>query len=1800
MRYTIFTFIFLVSLSAFSQGSVSVVASLGETNCPGVELTYSASVSNYTGPSSCINYQWSVSNNGTVTGYSSNQSSIDVIWASGSTSGTVSVTVTSGDGGFEEEQGPSNPIGPGEPESSCPFLLDDDSKVFNLGSVAQGNISSTNSHSGIFCPGSTAQLSASVTGDAVFLGWYKNDNRVSQSLNYTATSAGTYQARAQLSSTCVNETITSNEYLSGPSGYTQGTPVGDRTVYKGKKVSGDVRVINSNAKIDRWRIKRGNNDWETYKTVPSNTSGIHVLNYIDEIFNETTLFKARVKQDCSGNPAEFLPTITINVIEYIADYHSITTTAFDNEGIIGKSASYFDNAGKSLQSQSLSPETDEIFASEPLVDNYDRVVGQTLSAPIGRNSFGFKEDFITVDGNKINESDWSGANPKIIDKSEPNTLGHYYSSNNASDDGLIPETSYPYTVSNYYENGSGEQKTSTLPGDHHFLESGNNGIQKTLPVLQGELRYYSELRNLIVGQGGIPERLVKQVAIDANGNEAIIYKNDAGHTIATAISGGPKYAEAVTHTNNGAWIEIHIPKGQARSFNTYEVVDLVSGNTATGTIGQGLYKMRKSSGTLSYKLTYTSFTYNFYDNKGRLVASMTPMGTQQIISQGGIGSIVGVTDLPYTTLYEYDFRGRLASMTEPDAGTSRFKYRKDGQIRFSQNAYQASFENGTKPRFSYTEYDQLGRPIESGEFIEAFDVPSADKLKFSGQEITTLLNKTGTTAQITSSRRFDWIKTYYDVGALPSLPSNFSGEFALAQEFVAGAVSSTESEDVQTWYSYDELGRVTWFLQHYKELDKHFLIQYEYDFLGNVTKVAFQPQTYGQQVSEAFWHYYTYDKNQRLKTVETSVHPDNEKYLHATYEYYAHGPLKRVVLAEDLQGIDYAYTPQGWLKAINHPVRSHDPGGDGSNGVHQDFFGMTLEYYEGDYARSDKQIGSLDLDDNQIPQQFNGNIRATIFGEGTNGGYSTSYEQAKFYNRPASLNYKDPLSTDLNKKAEKSITLTDGFNSNGHSVSLQITPDVPASTRTVDLEKGEVYAYQYDEKYQLKTADYTADGSVTNKFDVSVDGYDENGNIKGIDRYGDNPNSLRDNFKFHYDDEVDPVIIGTELDDADNIATNRLLKVDNYIDRIHYNEIGQVTGIEYTDPERTDIEIYYNVSGKVTDVWDVSVPSSPELIISFAYDDRGFRMMKKIGEVEEWYVRDASGQVMAIYHRDVNPSTSNLPAQIELPIYGATKLGMAFKNPDHYKYIYELTDHLGNVRAIATKLGVQATASMEPKNNTHESQYFDNLTSSRQKDVTNAYRGTHMAHLDETQPIGPTTTLRVKQGDQINLEVFVKYDDAANPSTVASGLSDLLDNHVNDAAVGVEGGSLTTAAAANLAAVLSGVGSGNGQPKAYIQYVLFNEVYEMVGSDYVAVENGVAVSGNADWKQVTLTGPVTEDGFLFAYLVNESNLDVFFDDFTFSIIGNRMIRATDYYPFGAVAKVWQNPEQTQQEPYRHGYQGQYAEQDTTTGWNAFQLRMFDPLIGRWLQVDPYRQFSSSYIGMGNNPIKYTDPDGGCVDADKNPIPCPKGVEDGMDGFHTTILDEFAITTSRMTEWQQIRYDMGLNILQRQLIKDPSLNSGVNRIVWSGYYRRDFNSFFTGYGVEANLYIGLGGGVSIDRIQDSQGGNDLYISFSGGYGADISAEMHGSAFDHTPGPDAIVGGSYFWGAAYGPVSYQRSGTMQYSSETGLTLGRYYQNQVGLGVGTPYLVGGGKGGLTYTINLSDIARYFQGYQTRSYHE
>jgi RHS repeat-associated protein len=164
---------------------------------------------------------------------------------------------------------------------------------------------------------------------------------------------------------------------------------------------------------------------------------------------------------------------------------------------------------------------------------------------------------------------------------------------------------------------------------------------------------------------------------------------------------------------------------------------------------------------------------------------------------------------------------------------------------------------------------------------------------------------------------------------------------------------------------------------------------------------------------------------------------------------------------------------------------------------------------------------------------------------------------------------------------------------------------------------------------------------------------------------------------------------------------------------------------------------------------------------------------------------------------------------------------------------------------------------------------------------------------------------------------------------------------------------------------------------------------------------------------------------------NFANSDKYFyiDDVSLTQGNYEKVGQTDYYPGGMTM-----PNRNVQGDYRYAYQGQ--EKDPETGKEAFQLRLYDSRINRWLTTDPAGQYHSPYLSMSNNWISVVDPDGGCDDGQGNLIACP---EDGGGMAHQ--LNEMTITQKGVTnsgfaemrfrQWESIennfihnRFEMG--------------------------------------------------------------------------------------------------------------------------------------------------------------------------------
>ena len=135
-----------------------------------------------------------------------------------------------------------------------------------------------------------------------------------------------------------------------------------------------------------------------------------------------------------------------------------------------------------------------------------------------------------------------------------------------------------------------------------------------------------------------------------------------------------------------------------------------------------------------------------------------------------------------------------------------------------------------------------------------------------------------------------------------------------------GNMSPTQA--TASYFSYDILGNVDTLVQDYHSgimnatNNRFKKIVYDYDLQsGKVDKVAYQ-----HGYADAFYHSYIYDAENRITNVLTSadsINWDNDAF----YNYYLHGPLQRTVLGDQqVQGVNYAYSLQGWMKSVNPPI----------------------------------------------------------------------------------------------------------------------------------------------------------------------------------------------------------------------------------------------------------------------------------------------------------------------------------------------------------------------------------------------------------------------------------------------------------------------------------------------------------------------------------------------------------------------------------------------------------------------------------------------------------------------------------------------------------------------------------------------------------------------------------------------------------------------------------------------------------------------------------------------------------------
>ncbi len=620
--------------------------------------------------------------------------------------------------------------------------------------------------------------------------------------------------------------------------------------------------------------------------------------------------------------------------------------------------------------------------------------------------------------------------------------------------------------------------------------------------------------------------------------------------------------------------------------------------------------------------------------------------------------------------YGYNSLGQVSYQLSPDAGRSEYWYDELGRLVYSQNAQQAQVEQDSLS-LSYTKYEPvLGRIIEVGKLTLS---DTSGLRRFMHQDTIALLHSRGRRTEIT--------QTWYDAVAV----LGYEFESSLGQQHLSNRVSAsvyrlydtTTTDGIESvqYYSYDVSGNVQ---TQWNYLEGLGLKRMDYEYDEQSGKVNLLKYQHGEP--DAFYYRYRYDGENRLLSVESGnwLLPYSSRIIEGTteaqYRYYLHGPLARMELGQQgVQGLDYAYTLQGWLKGVNAQRLNvnWDMGADGKSGsVHagfgRDVMGYSLGYYQGDYVSLLGAGGS---------NAFRMTLQA-----------DTITAHASVYGVGADL-----------------------YNGNISNMML--------SLRGARSNLPYIQGYRYDQLNRLTRVRTTfnsnpgiTDWSLNSSYYRNWEdfSYDGNGNIVSVQRYP-NTTSLMDNQTYHYNRATDPITQESYL------LTNRLRHVTDVIgsnvsssdidnqsaDNYSYDAIGNLVG-----DVSEGLTVRWNVYGKIA---EITKAIGGNQHIGYGYDGSGSRIRKTItsggNTTHTYYVKDASGNVLGVYEK-----RNDSIIWKEQHLYGSSRLGIwypdtAVSEENRLKLNgligrrhYELSNHLGNVMAvISDKKVVQADQSYYPE-----------------------------------------------------------------------------------------------------------------------------------------------------------------------------------------------------------------------------------------------------------------------------------------------------------------------------------------------------------------------------------------------------------------------------------------------------------------------------------------------------------------------
>ncbi len=983
-------------------------------------------------------------------------------------------------------------------------------------------------------------------------------------------------------------------------------------------------------------------------------------------------------------------------------------------------------------------------------------------------------------------------------------------------------------------------------------------------------------------------------------------------------------------------------------------------------------------------------TYYLYDDFGNLRCVLQPQGVEIIKSTWVLTNATVLAEQCFR--YEYDQRQRMIVKKVPGAAQVDMIYDIRDRLVMTQDAKLKATN-----QYLVTRYDHLNRPAETGLWTSTV-IPQTHRDNI-GTSLTyptggtyAYLTKTGyddysgipSASTLTKDLDAAQINTTYGFITSYNTSPDYAQQLTLSDQ-TRGLVTWTETRIIGTSTStysvhiYDAKARLIQ-VKTRNHLGGTDIATTQYSWAGQPL-VTLQKQVVpasGATVAQTSYTVtkYAYDNLGRLVKTDKKMHHSQVGTAIGSIpyttvnrlEYDALGQLKKKGLGHkpDAAGLPTAaplsiaenqYNIRGWLLGINKKYVTESNNDDR-------YFGFELGYDK------NPALGTFTL-------QYNGNIAGMLWkseGDQRTRRFRYSYDAANRLTAAAFAQNTSGATFNLSAGVDFSVSgIT--YDANGNILTMTQKGLKLNASPTIDSL---TYTYNSNSNRLLKVRDLISADNKLGDFHDGSNGaandytYDVNGNLnkdlnKNISSITYNHLNLpqvitvtgKGTITYTYDAAGSKLRKVTAESPAAGNGNKTITTTTNYIGGFVY-ETKTISPADPNNPNYTNkLQLAAHEEGRIRPLFNNA--ASPHILTGLTYD---YFLKDHLGNIRMVLTQEAK--------QDIYPAAT---LEGSLTTNGSPNAAFIEKN-----YYTISSSHIVNKPAAVPAYVNNNGAPVNPNPNS-------NTTANSAK----------MYRLNgNTNKTGLGITLKVMAGDQVSIfgkSFFASNNTggvAANKAIVVLDiLTGLLGGPTGSIAAAAHGG--VTAAQVNTAGTAtaglnslftsqtSNAASAPTIPKAYINFIFFDEQFRVVSRGF----SKVGTAGNVKTHTDLINKPATKNGYVYIYVSNESPVDVLFDNL--QVVHNRgpILEETHYYPFGLTMAGISSKALNNAPVNKYGITGKEIQNKEFSDGSGLELydfsaRTYDQQIGRFLQIDPnsFNYYAwTPYNYCANNPISIMDPTG---------------------------------------------------------------------------------------------------------------------------------------------------------------------------------------------------------------------------------